>query len=89
MVKFKYFSRPLSIFQVFFKGNFIFKDFSRQSCLFKYFSILCEPCSMNKSALTMSIESAITSFQGFHLEGGGDFPLLLRHVSPATFDKFV
>ena len=28
--------------------------------------------------------------QGFHLEeGGGDFPLLLRHVSPATFDKFV
>ena len=32
----------------------------------------------------------ILSYQGFHLEeGGGDFPLLLRHVSPASFDKFV
>ena len=27
MVKFKDFSRPLSVFQVFFKANFIFKDF--------------------------------------------------------------
>ena len=31
MVKFKDFSRPLSVFQVFFKANLIFKDFSRQS----------------------------------------------------------
>ena len=44
MVKFKDFSRPLSIFEVLFKANFIFKDFSRQYCIFKYFSSLCEPC---------------------------------------------
>ena len=44
MVKFKDFSRPLSVFQVLFKANFIFKNFSRQSCIFKYFSGLCEPC---------------------------------------------
>ena len=44
MVKFKYFSRPLNVFQVLFMANFIFKDFSRQSCIFKYFSSLCEPC---------------------------------------------
>ena len=44
MVKFKDFSRPLSVFQVLFKANFIFKDFTRQACIFKYFSSLCEPC---------------------------------------------
>ena len=44
MVKFKDFSRSLSVFQVLFKADFIFKDFSRQSCIFKYFSSLCEPC---------------------------------------------
>ena len=27
-----------------FEGNFIFKDFSRQTCIFRYFSSLCEPC---------------------------------------------
>ena len=37
------FSRLLSVFQVLFKANLIFKDFSRQSCIFKYFSSLCEP----------------------------------------------
>ena len=42
MVKFKDFSRLLSVFQVPFKANLIFKDFSRQSCLFKYFSSLCQ-----------------------------------------------
>ena len=42
MVKFKDFSKPLSVFQVLFKANLIFKDFSRQSCIFKYFSSLCE-----------------------------------------------
>ena len=36
-------SRPLSVFQVLFKANFISKDFSRQSCIFKYFSNQCEP----------------------------------------------
>ena len=44
MVKFKNFSRPLSVFQVLFKANLILKDFSRQSCIFKYFSSQCEPC---------------------------------------------
>ena len=29
--------------QVLSKANFIFKDFSRQSCIFKYFSSLCKP----------------------------------------------
>ena len=43
MVKFKDFSRPLSVFQVLFKANFIFKDFSRQPCIFKYFTSLCKP----------------------------------------------
>ena len=37
-------SRPLSVFQVLLKAYIIFKDFSRQSCTFKYFSSLCEPC---------------------------------------------
>ena len=44
MVKFKDFSRPLSVFQVLFKANLIFKDFSKQSCIFKYFSSLPKPC---------------------------------------------
>ena len=35
---------PLGVFQVLFKVNLTFKDFSRQSCIFKYFSSLCEPC---------------------------------------------
>ena len=42
--KFKDFSRPLSVFQVLFKASLIFKDFSRQFCIFKDFSSLCEPC---------------------------------------------
>ena len=36
--EFKDFSKPLSAFQVYFKANLIFKDFSGQSCIFKYFS---------------------------------------------------
>ena len=37
MVKFKDFSRPLSVFHVLFKANFIFKDFSRwyEPCIIK------------------------------------------------------
>ena len=42
MVKIKNFSRPLSVFQVLFKANFIFQGLSRQSCIFKYFSSLYE-----------------------------------------------
>ena len=34
MVKFKDFSRPLSVFQVLFKANLFSKDFSRQSCIY-------------------------------------------------------
>ena len=30
-------SMPMNVFQVLFKSNLIFKDFSRQSCIFKYF----------------------------------------------------
>ena len=44
MVKFKDFSRPLSVFQVLYKANFIFKNVSTQSRIFKYFSSLYEPC---------------------------------------------
>ena len=29
---------------MFFKANLIFKDFSRQLCVFKYYSNLCEHC---------------------------------------------
>ena len=36
--------KAFKCFQILFKTNFIFKDFSRQSCIFKYFSSLCEPC---------------------------------------------
>ena len=46
MVKFKDFSRPLSVFQELFKVNLIFKDFSRQTCILKYlkvFSHTAEP----------------------------------------------
>ena len=42
MVKFKDFSRPLYDFPVLFKADLIFKDFSRQSCIFKFFSSLCK-----------------------------------------------
>ena len=48
MVKFKDFSRPLSIFPVLFKANLIFKDFLRQSCIFKYFSSMWER-TLNKA----------------------------------------
>ena len=56
MVKFKDFSRPLSVFPVLFKSNLIFKDFSGQSCIFKYFSSLCEPWYNGDSL--MSIDQA-------------------------------
>ena len=41
----KGFSRPLGVFQVLFKAKVMFKDFSKHSCIFKYFSSLCEPCT--------------------------------------------
>ena len=62
MVKFKDFSRPLSVFQVLFKANLIFKDFSRQSCIFKYLSSLCEPCCNNNE--NAPLDGNKTSFSG-------------------------
>ena len=41
--KFKDFSWPLSVFQVLFKADLNFKDFSRKPFKFKYFSSQCEP----------------------------------------------
>ena len=35
--------KAFECFPVLFNTNFIFKDFSRQSCISKYFSSLCEP----------------------------------------------
>ena len=57
MVKFKNFSRPLSVFPVLFKANLIFKDFSRQFCIFKYFSSLCEPCQIQNGFIGGLINS--------------------------------
>ena len=46
--KFKDFTRPLSDFPVLFKAELTFKDISRKSFKFKYFSSLCEPwCTKN------------------------------------------
>ena len=64
MVKFKDFSRPLSVFPVLFKANLIFKDFSRQSYIFKYFSSLCQPCTVyriQKYTFTLSFKSWLKS----------------------------
>ena len=44
ILEFRGFSRLLSDLSVLFKVDFIFKDFSRNSSKFKYFSSLCEPC---------------------------------------------
>ena len=43
LVEFKDFSRLLSDFPVLFKADLIFKDFSRTSSRFKYFSSLLKP----------------------------------------------
>ena len=44
IVEFKDFSRPLSNFTELFKADLIFKYFSRNPSIFKYFSNLCKPC---------------------------------------------
>ena len=50
--------------------------------------VSCVLCILSRQQLTGPC-SAVGNV-GFQLEeGGGDFPHLLRHVSPATFDKFV
>ena len=53
ILKIKYFSRPQSKIQVLFKTIFVFKDFSRQPFIFKYFSSLCEPCRVKALILTI------------------------------------
>ena len=55
MVRFKDFSRPLKVIQVLFMAHFIFKDFSRQSCTYKYFSSLCEPCSAHSNSADVNV----------------------------------
>ena len=72
MVKFKDFSRPFCVFQVVFKANLIYKDFSRQSCKFKYFSSLCEhwtpTVAINCMILTKifrGISLGVTTFEPF------------------------
>ena len=40
-------------FPVLFKVNLIFKDFSRQPWIFKYFSSLCEPCNGFQTGFAM------------------------------------
>ena len=37
--------KAFECFPVLFKANLFFKDFSRQCCIFKYFSSLCQPCT--------------------------------------------
>ena len=44
MVKYKEFSRHLSVFQVLFKANLNFKVFSRQSLILKDFSSMWDSC---------------------------------------------
>ena len=43
MVKFKDFSRPLSVFQVLFKANFIFKDFEDSPVYSSTFQACADP----------------------------------------------
>ena len=58
MVKFKDFSRPLSVFQVLFKANLVFKDFSDspvytstfQACANPEFAIHSMECRIAKVA---------------------------------------
>ena len=68
MVKFKDFSRPSCVFQVLFKANLTFKDFPRQSCIFKYFSSLCEPCSLDKVLLSLGYGSCHINMSLEHIK---------------------
>ena len=44
-VKIQGFFKAFECFQALFMANLIFKAFSRQSCIFKKFSSLCQPCT--------------------------------------------
>ena len=78
MVKFKDLSGPFSVFQVLFKANLIFKDFSRQSCIFKYFSNLCEPWRM-KILDTLFESILLCPSQQFFSYGGTGVPGLNQY----------
>ena len=45
-----------------FRANLIFKDFSRQSCIFKCFSSLCEPCTLYFLCLLSSADFTTLTF---------------------------
>ena len=47
MVKFKDFSRPLSVFQVLFKANLIFKDFQDISVYSSNFQVCVNPVTLS------------------------------------------
>ena len=55
IVKFKDFSRSLSVFQVLFKANLVFKDFLRRSCIFKYFKF--QACA--NPVLQVTLQAAV------------------------------
>ena len=66
IVEFKDFSRLLGDFPVVFKAYFIFKDFSRKSSKFKYFSSLCEPWEHSEILSTfIKLPSVIKIFAYF------------------------
>ena len=74
----------MSVFQVLFKANFIFKDFSRQSCIFKYFSSLCEPCVFSR----ISKDANLDFIYQFTLHSG-DYDLILDfHVDSTSLMSF-
>ena len=62
MVKFKDFSRPLSVFQVLFKASLIFKDFSRQSFIFKDFSVCANGDTPHKGYVLYKFLSILIDF---------------------------
>ena len=71
------FSRPLSDFPVLFKADGIFKDFTRQPCIFKYFSSLCEPCTIVTSVYGRPHRKTC-------LQGLRPSPVVIKHFSYST-----
>ena len=88
MVKFKDFSKPLSVFQVLFKVNLIFKEFSRQSCIFKYFSSLCEPCFI-KVQVWSSIDGKLAFVQSTCDVSMGYGHVIFKICHSAEFNKIL
>ena len=66
--------------QLLFKANLIFKDFSSQSCIFKYFSSLCEPCEILHAVSLYTIlsrQQIIKALIRLHRCAGWSAPFLL------------